>query len=131
MASIYQRTNKDGSKVWRVVVRVKGHPTVCEHHERKKVAVLTIIIHRLHEVVNGKLNDDISVTALKAAFKGLDYYQTHALRCYASVSGGSVIDAEIILNLIKQKRIPNRFKAQDIYHQGLGGYLIRQKYEQR
>lgn len=38
MASVYQRTNKDGSKVWRVVVRVKGHPTVCEHHERKQVA---------------------------------------------------------------------------------------------
>ena len=37
MASIYQRTNKDGSKVWRAVIRKKGHPTVCYHDERKQV----------------------------------------------------------------------------------------------
>ncbi len=38
MASIYQRTNKDGSKVWRAVVRIKGHPSVCEHFDRKNEA---------------------------------------------------------------------------------------------
>lgn len=37
MASIYQRTNKDGSKVWRAVVRIKGHPSVSSHDERKQV----------------------------------------------------------------------------------------------
>jgi integrase len=37
MASIYQRTNKDGSKVWRAVIRIKGHPAVCQHDERKQV----------------------------------------------------------------------------------------------
>lgn len=31
MASIYQHANKDGSKVWRAVIRLKGHPSVCEH----------------------------------------------------------------------------------------------------
>lgn len=50
MASVYQRTNKDGSKVWRVVVRVKGHPTVCEHHANlyEKTALLTSL-HRACE----------------------------------------------------------------------------------
>jgi len=38
MASIYQRTNKDGSKVWRAIIRLKGHPTVCEHFIRKQEA---------------------------------------------------------------------------------------------
>lgn len=28
MASIYQRTNKDGSKVWRAVIRKKGYPII-------------------------------------------------------------------------------------------------------
>lgn len=39
MASIYQRKNKDGSKVWRAVVRIKGYPTVCDHFDRKQEAL--------------------------------------------------------------------------------------------
>jgi integrase len=38
MASIYQRTNKDGKKVWRMVIRMKGHPTICDHFDRKQQA---------------------------------------------------------------------------------------------
>lgn len=38
MASIYQRTNKDGSKVWRAVIRKKGHPIVCKCFDRKQEA---------------------------------------------------------------------------------------------
>lgn len=35
MASIYKR--KDG-KGWRAVIRIKNHPTVCDHFERKEIA---------------------------------------------------------------------------------------------
>lgn len=38
MASIYQRTNKDGSKVWRAVIRLKGFPSISEHFARKHEA---------------------------------------------------------------------------------------------
>ncbi len=38
MASIYQRTNKDGSKVWRAVIRIKGYPSVSDHFARKQEA---------------------------------------------------------------------------------------------
>ncbi len=38
MASIYQRTNKDSKKVWRMVIRMKGHPTICDHFDRKQQA---------------------------------------------------------------------------------------------
>ena len=38
MASIYKRKNKDGTTVWRAVVRIKGYPTVCYHCERKQEA---------------------------------------------------------------------------------------------
>ena len=38
MASIFQRRNKDGSKVWRAIVRIKGYPTVCDHFDRKQEA---------------------------------------------------------------------------------------------
>ena len=38
MASIYQRTNKDGSKVWRAIVRFKGYPSVCNCFDRKQEA---------------------------------------------------------------------------------------------
>ena len=40
MASIYKRKFKNGKGFsWRAVVRVKGYPTVCDHFERKEVAV--------------------------------------------------------------------------------------------
>jgi hypothetical protein len=38
MASIYKRKNEDGTTCWRAVVRIKGHPSVCNHFERKQEA---------------------------------------------------------------------------------------------
>ena len=39
MASIYKRKSKDGKTLhWRAVVRLKGHPTVCETFDRKQAA---------------------------------------------------------------------------------------------
>jgi integrase len=38
MASITKRTNKDGTSHWRVIIRLKGHPTVCNHFDRKQEA---------------------------------------------------------------------------------------------
>ena len=39
MASIYKRKSKDSkSQSWRAVVRIKGHPTVCETFDRKQEA---------------------------------------------------------------------------------------------
>lgn len=104
--------------------RSGGHPVFWESHlgkQAKAVAVLTIILHRLEEVISGIAKDRISLTTLKSALQAQAYYLAHARRCYDSVAGGAVSDAEVILSLVKQKRLPRRFKAQDIYHQGLGG----------
>lgn len=38
MASIQKRKNKNGTSHWRAVVRLKGHPTVCNHFDRKQEA---------------------------------------------------------------------------------------------
>ena len=38
MASIQKRKNKNGTSHWRVIVRLKGYPTVCNHFERKQEA---------------------------------------------------------------------------------------------
>lgn len=38
MASIYKRKNANGTTVWRAVIRLKGHPTVCIHRDRKEEA---------------------------------------------------------------------------------------------
>jgi hypothetical protein len=37
--AVYQRINKDGTKVWRAIIRMKGYPTVCDHFERKQEAL--------------------------------------------------------------------------------------------
>jgi integrase len=38
MASITKRKNKNGTSHWRVIVRIKGYPTVCDHFDRKQEA---------------------------------------------------------------------------------------------
>lgn len=38
MASIQKRKNKNGTSHWRVVIRIKGYPTVCNHFDRKQEA---------------------------------------------------------------------------------------------
>lgn len=38
MASLYKRKNKNGTTVWRAVIRIKGYPSVCNHFERKQEA---------------------------------------------------------------------------------------------
>jgi integrase len=38
MASIYKRKNENGTSVWRAVIRIKGHPSVSNHFERKQEA---------------------------------------------------------------------------------------------
>lgn len=104
--------------------RFGAHPLYWESHlgkQAKAVAVLAIILHRLHEAFSENLNDQISLKILKLALEAQEYYLAQARRCYDSIAGEAVSDAEMILNLVRQKRLPQRFKAQDIYHQGLGG----------
>jgi len=38
MASIYKRKNQNGTVVWRAVIRIKRHPSVSNHFERKQEA---------------------------------------------------------------------------------------------
>jgi integrase len=38
MASIYKRKNENGTTTWRAVVRIKGHPSVSNHFDRKQEA---------------------------------------------------------------------------------------------
>lgn len=38
MASIQKRIKKNGTFHWRVLIRLKGYPTVCSHFDRKKEA---------------------------------------------------------------------------------------------
>ena len=105
-------------------VRFGKHPPYWESHrgkQSKALAVLVIILHKLDEVVSGNKEDCVSLVTIKAAVEIQAYYLAHAQRCYESVVGGTVVDAETILCLLKQKRIQAKFKAQDIYHQGLGG----------
>ncbi|KPK32603.1 MAG: hypothetical protein AMS24_03790 [Chlamydiae bacterium SM23_39] len=107
--------------------RFGKHPTHWESHlgkQSKPLAVLIIVIHCLQEILEGDCKDEVNEETFKKALQLLKYYESHAERCYNSISGGSSNDAETILNLIKQKRLPSRFKAHDIYHQGLGGLLM-------
>lgn len=38
MASIQKRKNANGTSHWRAVIRIKGHPAVCDHFDRKQEA---------------------------------------------------------------------------------------------
>lgn len=104
--------------------RFGGHPVYWESHlgkQAKALAVIVIFLHRLQEVAEKRTSEKVTLETLVAALEILSYYEEHALRSYESIIGGTVADAENILMLLKQQRLPTRFKAQDIYHQGLGG----------
>jgi hypothetical protein len=104
--------------------RSSQHPTYWESHlekQAKVVAVSVIILHRLIEALENHPCDEVQLETLKNALLLQAYYEAHARRCYESVVGGIVDDAKTILQLLKQKRLEHRFKAQDIYHKGLGG----------
>ena len=100
------------------------HPLYWESHLGKQamaLAIIVIILHRLLEVSMGRTFDVVELQTVENALVLLHYYESHARRCYDSVVGATIDDAKTIINLLKEKRLLNRFKAQDIYHYGLGG----------
>lgn len=106
------------------------HPIYWESHlgkQTKLLASLCIVLHRLLEACSGHALDAISAATVKAAEKLRHYYQEHARRCYDSIESLEVIDARRIIELIKNKRLPIRFKSQDIYRPGLGGLKDAQR----
>lgn len=82
---------------------------------------MVIVLNRINEVLSNTHNNEISLNTLEAALEIKSYYEAHAKRCYESVRGNTIQDAQMILELLKQKRLSSKFKGQDIYHQGLGG----------
>jgi len=104
--------------------RFGNHPPYWESHlgkQAKTLASLVIILHRLEEIDNKTPLEEISPQTLEKALEVLEYFSAHARRCYESVTGATSSDAEIILNLLREKRLSPKFKAKDIYQQGLGG----------
>jgi len=104
--------------------RSGDHPIYWESHlgkQAKALAVSVIILHKLKEALSGKQISQVNIHTLKSALEVQKYFLSHARRCYNSILGSTVCDAESILNLFKKNRLPRRFKAQDIYHYGLGG----------
>jgi len=80
--------------------RSGSHPGYWESHigkQAKVIAVLSIIIHRLKEIQENTQSEEVSLETLQSAMQIQSYYLSHAKRCYESVSGGAVSDAEIIL----------------------------------
>lgn len=105
-------------------VRSGNHPVYWESHlgkQAKGLAVLVIVLHRLIETITNCQQDEVQLSTLAKAFRLLDYFKGNAYRCYNSVSNTTVEDAQIILNLLREKRLPSKFKAKEIYQIGLGG----------
>lgn len=101
------------------------HPPYWESQmgkQSKLIASLCIILHCLSEILDkNDPQSEVSLSTLKAAEQLVQYYQEHALRCYESVESGEVTDARKILELAQKKKLLPRFKAVDIYRNGIGG----------
>lgn len=72
MSSIYLRTNKNGTQVWRAIIRRKGFRTVCSKFYTKQDAVRWAKkMERLITLVKGKklLNIQEQETVIKAIKK--------------------------------------------------------------
>jgi hypothetical protein len=84
------------------------YPTYWKSHLGKQaegVAVLSIILHRLHEALEKTESNTVSLDTLKNALILQCYYEQHARRCYESIISTTVEDAQTILRLIQQKRL--------------------------
>lgn len=57
MASFYKRKNKNGTTVWRAVIRIKGYPTVCKTDQRKQ-ELLDWAQDTERQIKNGQFNFD-------------------------------------------------------------------------
>ena len=104
--------------------RSGGHPSYWESHlgkQPKLLAALCIILHVLKEQCKGNRQNEISLETLQEAEKIRQYYLAHALRCYESVGSAEMEDARKILDLVKRKKLPSKFKQADIYQNNLGG----------
>lgn len=100
------------------------HPPYWESHlgkQHKLLAALCIILHVLWEISEKRQSDEIELSTLKAAEELVAYHLQHAQRCYESIESVEFADARKILELVRQKKIPSRFKAADIYRNNLGG----------
>ena len=87
----------------------------------KLLASLCIILHCIKEAISGCLNSEISSDIFIVSAKLVEYYLSHAKRCYESVESIEVTSARKIIALIKHKKLDERFKACEIYGNGLGG----------
>ena len=101
------------------------HPVYWESHlgkQAKLVAVACIVLHSLDESIKHSPKTEVSIGTLEKALSLQKYYEAHALRCYESICGSILEDARAILRILREKRIATRFKAQDSYRSGIGGF---------
>ncbi len=104
--------------------RLGGHPSYWASHIGKipkLLGSLCIILHCIKEAISGCLYPEISSDTFSESSKLVEYYLSHAKRCYESVEGFEVATARKIIELIKHKKLNERFKAYEIYGNGLGG----------
>lgn len=101
------------------------HPPHWESHlgkQSKLLASLCIILHVITEVLpESTEQNEIALSTIQTAEKLVSHYLEHALRCYDSVESLTMSDARKILNAILKKKLKTRFKAAEIYQNGIGG----------
>jgi hypothetical protein len=104
--------------------RFGGHLSYWESHLGKMpklLASLCIILHRTKEVLTHGIIQEVSLCTLYQVFELIEYYKSHAQRCYESIESLEMTTARKILNLIKNRKLDEVFKASEIYGNGLGG----------
>lgn len=104
--------------------RSKEHPPYWESHlgkQAKLLAALCISIHVMHEVISNQREEFVSLNTLQKAEGLMEHYLEHAKRCYESIESPEMADARKIIELIRKKKLPARFKQSDIYRNNLGG----------
>jgi putative DNA primase/helicase len=94
------------------------HPALESHlaKYRKTVPSLALILHLADRQVGS-----IGAIPLLQAIKLAGYFESHAVRLYASVAMPEVSAAKTILRKLKAGEIPQPFKARDIYRKGWAG----------
>lgn len=104
--------------------RFGGHLSYWESHLGKipkLVGSLCITLHRIKEFIRDYHSQEVSKETFYDVLELVEYYKSHARRCYESLESIEMATARKILTLVKNRKLDERFKACEIYGNGIGG----------
>jgi putative DNA primase/helicase len=109
--------------------REEEHPILVSHlaKYRKLMPALALVFHTIAAVEGGSggFGGSVSMTAATQAAAWCDFLESHARRCYQSVTDADNTAASALSLKIRSGKLSNPFRARNVYQAGWAGLSER------